>query len=93
MRPVHIDMDQTAIQTICANATSLNFPPSNTTCNHYDSGKPGDLAFSYADGQVTMSTSLPGAAIFYTIDGSTATEGSIEYTGLFLLMEALQSTP
>jgi hypothetical protein len=80
-RPIHIDMDQAATQTICANATSSADPPSNTACNHYTAGNPSDLSFSDSDGQVSMSTSLPGAAIFYTLDGSTATEGSIEYAG------------
>jgi len=37
------------------------------------------MSFTYSLGQVTMSTLLPGANIFYTLDGSTATEGSIEY--------------
>jgi len=80
-RPIHIDMDQAATQTVCANATSANYAPSNTACNHYAAGTPSDLSFTYSDGQVTMSTSLQGASIFYTLDGSTATEGSIEYTG------------
>jgi hypothetical protein len=71
----------TATQTICANATSADDPPSNTSCNHYTAGKPSELSFSYSDGAVTMSTSLQGASIFYTLDGSTATEASIEYTG------------
>lgn len=79
--PVHIDMDQAATQTICANATSSTNPPSNTICNHYNAGDKSDLSFSYSDGQLTMSTALPGATIFYTLDGSTATEASIEYTG------------
>jgi hypothetical protein len=73
-------MDQAATQTICANATSSGHPPSNTACNHYTAGTASDLSFSYSNGQLTMSTSLPGASIFYTLDGSTATEASIEYT-------------
>lgn len=67
-------------ETICANATASGHPPSNTACNEYTGGSKSDLSFSYSDGRVTMSTSLPGATIFYTLDGSTATEGSIEYT-------------
>ena len=80
-RPIHIDMDQAATQTICANATSSDHPASNTACNHYTAGKPSELSFTYSDGAVTMSTTLSGATIFYTLDGSTATEASIEYTG------------
>ena len=67
-------------ETICANATSSDHPPSNTACNSYTAGQKSDLSFSYSDGQVTMSSSLSGATIFYTLDGSTATEASIEYT-------------
>lgn len=80
-RPIHIDMDQAATQTVCTNATSSGHAPSATTCNHYTAGPPSDLTFAYSDGAVTMATTLPGATIFYTLDGSTATEGSIEYTG------------
>ena len=80
-RPIHIDMDQAATQTICTNATSSSHPPSNTACNHYTAGTASELSFTYSDGAVTISTSLPGASIFYTLDGSTATEASIEYTG------------
>lgn len=68
-------------ETVCANATASGHPASATSCNHYTAGKESDLTFHYTDGQVTMSTSLPGATIFYTLDGSTATEASIEYTG------------
>ena len=68
-------------ETICANATSSGHPASNTFCNSYTAGKESDLSFTYHDGQVTMSTALEGATIFYTLDGSTATEASIEYTG------------
>lgn len=68
-------------ETICASASSSGHPDSRTSCNSYTAGKQSDLSFHYADGQVTMSTSLEGATIFYTLDGSTATEASIEYTG------------
>lgn len=68
-------------ETICANATSSGHPDSSTACNTYTAGKPSDLSFHYSDGQVTMSSALQGATIFYTLDGSTATEASIQYTG------------
>jgi hypothetical protein len=80
-RAIHIDMDQAATQTICANATASGHPASVTACNHYTAGTTSDLSFVYSDGQVTMSTALQGASIFYTLDGSTATEASIEYSG------------
>jgi len=37
------------------------------------------ITFIYSGGEVTMSTALQGGSIFYTLDGSTATEASIEY--------------
>jgi Chitobiase/beta-hexosaminidase C-terminal domain len=72
-----IYVDPAPTETICANATASGYTPSSTVCNYYTAGS--DISFSYSNGQVTMSTTLEGAIIFYTLDGSTATEGSIEY--------------
>ena len=67
-----------ATETICAYATASGYAQSSTVCNYYDA-EASAISFSYANGQVTMSTTLDGASIFYTLDGSTATEASIEY--------------
>ena len=72
-----IRLDPTPTETICANATSTGHTPSGTACNSYTTGD--TIRFRYSDGQVTMSTPIEGARIFYTLDGSTATEASIEY--------------
>jgi hypothetical protein len=76
-----IYIDPTSTETICANATASGYSQSATACNYYTASSGGQITFSYSNGQVTMSTSLPNADIFYTTDGSTATEGSQEYTG------------
>lgn len=64
-------------ETICANATSSALTPSGTACNSYTAGD--TIRFKYSDGEVAMFTPIEGAKIFYTLDGSTATEASIEY--------------
>lgn len=69
----------TASETICAYATESGYTQSSTGCNTYVAGN--YISFTYSAWQVTMSTLLPGASIFYTLDGSTATEASIEYVG------------
>ena len=74
-----ITVDPAVSETICAYATASGYAQnSSTVCNSYVSGS--YITFTYSAGQVTMSTQLPGASIFYTLDGSTATEASIEYT-------------
>ena len=75
-----IYIDPTDTETICADATASGYTPSNTICNYYTAGGGGNISFSYSSGKVTMSTTLQNASIFYTLDGSTATEASIEYT-------------
>jgi Chitobiase/beta-hexosaminidase C-terminal domain len=72
-----ISLNPTSTETICAYATAPGYAQSGTVCNSYVSGS--YISFTYSQGQVTMSTLLQGAGIFYTLDGSTATEGSIEY--------------
>ena len=74
-----IYIDPSTTETICANASETGYQQGSTTCNSYTAGS-GAVTFSYADGDVTMSTNQPYANIFYTLDGSTATEASIEYT-------------
>src|SRR6202453_1002181 len=76
-----IYVDPTSTETICAYATASEYTQSSTVCNYYTAEATSDISFSYSGGQVTMSTTLAGASIFYTLDGSTATEASIEYTG------------
>lgn len=72
-----IYVDPASTETICANATASGYTASGTACNSYVNGT--TVSFSYSDGKVTMSTSISGASIFYTLDGSTATEASTEY--------------
>lgn len=74
-----IYVDPSSTETICAYATASGYTQSSTVCNYYEEEANGDISFSYANGQVAMSTTLDGARIFYTLDGSTATEASIEY--------------
>ena len=78
-----IYVDPASTETICAYATASGYQQSATVCNYYTNGSGSSISFSYSDGQVTISTSLQNATIFYTVDGSTATEASIEYTGPF----------
>jgi hypothetical protein len=75
-----IYIDPTSTETICANATASGYTQSTTACNSYiaSSGNSINFTYSSSSGTVTMSTSL-NASIFYTLDGSTATEASIEY--------------
>jgi Chitobiase/beta-hexosaminidase C-terminal domain len=73
-----IFLDPATAETICANATAPNHQQSTAACATYTTGQ---INFSYAKGQVTISTALENTEIFYTLDGSTATEGSIEYDG------------
>ena len=73
-----IRLDLFPSETICANATSSTLTPSGTVCNSFTAGD--TIRFRYSDGQVTMFTPIEGASIFYTLDGSTATEASIAYT-------------
>ena len=75
----HIYVDPTSTETICANASATGYQQGGTVCNYYTAGS-GAVTFSYAGGNVTMSTSIPNAWIFYTLDGSIATEASIKYT-------------
>jgi hypothetical protein len=73
-----ITVDPAISETICAYATASGYAQnSSTVCNTFVSGS--YITFTYSGGKVTMTTQLPGASIFYTLDGSTATEGSIEY--------------
>jgi len=72
-----IYLNPTSTETICANATASGYTASGTACNYYNAGNA--IGFSYSGGQVTMSTTLAGASVFYTLDGSMATEASIEY--------------
>jgi hypothetical protein len=76
-----IYVDPATTETICADATASGYTKSATTCNSYTASSGNSINFTYSSssGQVTMSTSLPNASIFYTLDGSTATEASIEY--------------
>jgi hypothetical protein len=74
-----IYVDPTSTETICAYATASGYTQSSTVCNYYTAEATSDISFSYSGGQVAMSTTLTGASIFYTLDGSTATEASIEY--------------
>lgn len=73
-----ININSAATVTLCANATASGYAQSLTVCNTYAASY---ITFAYAQGKLTMSTSLPDAEIFYTLDGSTATEASIEYSG------------
>ena len=72
-----IHLDPTPTGTICADATSTGHTPSGTACNSYTVGD--TIRFRYSDDHLTMYTPIEGAKIFYTLDGSTATEASIEY--------------
>jgi Chitobiase/beta-hexosaminidase C-terminal domain len=72
-----IRLEPIPTETICANATSTGHTPSGTACNSYTAGD--TIRFKYSDGEVTMFTPIEGASIFYTLDGSTATEASIKY--------------
>lgn len=72
-----IRLEPIPAETICANATSTGHLPSGTVCNSYTAGD--TVRFKYSDGEVTMFTPIEGAEIFYTLDGSTATEASIKY--------------
>lgn len=73
-----ISIDPASAETICANAMATGFAQSLTVCRYYTASQ---ITFSYSQGKLTMSTPLPNAEIFYTRDGSTATEASIQYTG------------
>lgn len=53
--------------------------PGNDASASIDCASPPAVTFTYSGGAVTMSTELTNATIFYTVDGSEATEGSIEY--------------
>ena len=77
-----IYVDPTSTEAICANATASGYTPSATACNNYVAGSGSGINFNYSStsGTVTISTSLPNASIFYTLDGSTATEASRLYT-------------
>ena len=75
-----IYLDPASTETICADATASGYAQSQTVCNDYTKS---ELSFSYSHGRVTISTPLPNTSIFYTVDGSTATEASTEYTGPF----------
>jgi hypothetical protein len=76
-----IYVDPASTETICANATASGYTQSATVCNSYVAGS-GAINFSYSstNGTVTITTSLQNANIFYTLDGSTATEASRLYT-------------
>jgi hypothetical protein len=76
-----IYLDPSSTETICADATASGYAQSQTVCDDYTRS---EMNFSWAKGRVSISTPLPNASIFYTTDGSTATEGSTEYTGPFL---------
>ncbi|HTV16064.1 MAG TPA: chitobiase/beta-hexosaminidase C-terminal domain-containing protein [Acidobacteriaceae bacterium] len=78
-----IYVDPTSTETICANATASGYKASQTTCNYYTATSSGNITFSYSNNQVSISTSLQNATIFYTMDGSKATEASIEYSQPF----------
>jgi hypothetical protein len=73
-----VSIDTSSDETICANATAHGLEQSTTVCNNYVKS---EMSFSYAKGKVTITTPLPNTAIFYTLDGSTATEASTEYSG------------
>lgn len=72
-----ISINTASAETICANATAPNYAQSTAVCSNYIKS---ELSFSYSKGRVTISTPLPNTEIFYTLDGSAATEASIEYT-------------
>jgi hypothetical protein len=78
-----IYIDPATTETICANATASGYTQSGTACANYTAAASSNITFSYANGQVTISTTEQNAKIFYTADGSKATEASIEYTGPF----------
>lgn len=56
--------------TVTSNVTNLSVSLPAVSC-------------TYSGNTVTMSTGLSNASIFYTLDGSQATEASIKYTGPF----------
>jgi Chitobiase/beta-hexosaminidase C-terminal domain len=72
-----IFLDPTTAEVVCANATAPGHQQSTAVCNDYTTGQ---IDFSYSKGLVTISTALPNTEVFYTLDGSTATEASMEYT-------------
>jgi Chitobiase/beta-hexosaminidase C-terminal domain len=73
-----ISIDPASAETICANATAPNYQQSSTVCANYVKS---EITFTYSKGRVTITSALPNTEIFYTLDGSTATEASLEYTG------------
>jgi hypothetical protein len=77
-----INIDPSSTETICANATASGYTASQTICNYYTATSSGAITFTLsADGNsLSIATDLPNAKIFYTTDGSKATEASIEYT-------------
>ena len=77
-----IYVNPASTETICAYATASGHTQSSTVCNYYTASSGNGLNISYSNGQVTITTTL-NADIFYTTDGSTATEASIKYEGPF----------
>lgn len=73
-----VSINPATSEVLCANATATNYEQSTTVCSSYIRNQ---INFSYHEGILKISTPLPNTQIFYTVDGSTATEASEEYTG------------